>query len=75
MARVRERLIEEGLYSDGYFENGGASVVHFNHDELIVEHDPKYTPIIQRLMLDVMRYAVPLTVPVDADLKTKPSWG
>lgn len=72
--RTRKWLIDEDIYSDGDISNGLVSLVHFNHDELIAECPNELVPIVAPKMLEIMRYAVQLKVPVDAEQKIKECW-
>lgn len=74
MAKYRERLIEAGIYNDGRFDIHGVGIPHFMHDEIVSESPEEYLKQAESLLMDTMRFAVQLSIPMDAECKIKVTW-
>jgi len=73
---IRQRLREINLWNEGDISNPGCGIVHFMHDEIIVDapNNPEIVDKVGKIMLDVMRTRVKLSVPVNAELEVGVSW-
>ncbi len=74
MGLIQEDMIEQGMWNDGRVDTVGCCLAQFMHDELVIEAPDEMVSEASDIMLNRMRYAVPLKVPIDAELKVSDTW-
>lgn len=74
-AKLREEFISRGWWNFGYNILGDSvGLVHFMHDELVLECSEALVEEVGKLVLEKMRFLVQLNVPIDAELEVKDVW-
>ena len=71
--RIRRELIEKQMWAESATERG-ATLIHINHDELILEEPLEMADAVEEIQMRHMRDCVQLRVPLDAELKRVWRW-